>query len=113
MFRRRRPAEAPPDLRCSFCNKSQRDVRKLIAGPSVFICDECVQVCTDILADDDRFESSRPVADGASEWSAAASCNLCRMPVLLEEAVRVEDRAILCRSCVAAVQDAAGPEELH
>ena len=39
-------------LRCSFCNKDQNDVRKLIAGPTVFICDECVGVCNDIIADD-------------------------------------------------------------
>ena len=45
-------------LRCSFCNKDQNDVRKLIAGPTVFICDECVDVCNDIIADDRRTESS-------------------------------------------------------
>jgi ATP-dependent Clp protease ATP-binding subunit ClpX len=39
-------------LRCSFCNKDQAVVRKLIAGPTVYICDECVDVCNDILADD-------------------------------------------------------------
>jgi ATP-dependent Clp protease ATP-binding subunit ClpX len=44
-------------LRCSFCNKDQNDVRKLIAGPTVFICDECVEVCNDIIADDNRYES--------------------------------------------------------
>ncbi|MCE2542588.1 MAG: ATP-dependent Clp protease ATP-binding subunit ClpX [Acidobacteria bacterium] len=44
-------------LRCSFCNKDQNDVRKLIAGPTVFICDECVDVCNDIIADDNRSES--------------------------------------------------------
>jgi ATP-dependent Clp protease ATP-binding subunit ClpX len=53
-------------LRCSFCNKDQNDVRKLIAGPTVFICDECVDVCNDIIADDRRVEgraykSSLPV----------------------------------------------------
>ena len=47
----------PEILRCSFCNKDQNDVRKLIAGPTVFICDECVEVCNDIIADDSRFES--------------------------------------------------------
>lgn len=41
-----------PLLRCSFCNKSQREVRKLIAGPNVYICDECVDVCLDIIAED-------------------------------------------------------------
>src|SRR6202162_3497558 len=44
-------------LRCSFCNKDQNDVRKLIAGPTVFICDECVEVCNDIIADDNGFEN--------------------------------------------------------
>jgi len=43
-------------LRCSFCNKDQNDVKKLIAGPTVFICDECVEVCNDIISDDNRFE---------------------------------------------------------
>jgi ATP-dependent Clp protease ATP-binding subunit ClpX len=46
----------PEILRCSFCNKDQNDVRKLIAGPTVFICDECVEVCNDIITDDNRFE---------------------------------------------------------
>jgi ATP-dependent Clp protease ATP-binding subunit ClpX len=45
-------------LRCSFCNKDQNDVRKLIAGPTVFICDECVEVCNDIIADDNKFDRS-------------------------------------------------------
>jgi ATP-dependent Clp protease ATP-binding subunit ClpX len=46
-------------LRCSFCNKDQNDVRKLIAGPTVFICDECVDVCNDIIADDRRSEGHK------------------------------------------------------
>jgi ATP-dependent Clp protease ATP-binding subunit ClpX len=44
-------------LRCSFCNKSQNDVRKLIAGPTVFICDECVRVCNDIIDDDQAVDN--------------------------------------------------------
>ena len=39
-------------LKCSFCHKSQRDVRKLIAGPTVYICDECVNICLDIIQED-------------------------------------------------------------
>src|SRR5215470_13814666 len=39
-------------LHCSFCGKSQHDVRKLIAGPAVYICDECVELCTDIIHDE-------------------------------------------------------------
>ena len=39
-------------LYCSFCGKSQHEVRKLIAGPSVFICDECIELCNDIIRDE-------------------------------------------------------------
>jgi len=39
-------------LRCSFCNKTQHEVRKLIAGPDVFICDECIDLCTDIIREE-------------------------------------------------------------
>ena len=42
----------PGVLRCSFCNKSQGNVKKLIAGPKVHICDECVAICLTILAED-------------------------------------------------------------
>jgi ATP-dependent Clp protease ATP-binding subunit ClpX len=45
-------------LRCSFCSKTQNEVRKLIAGPSVFICDECVGVCQDIIEEDKSYEPS-------------------------------------------------------
>jgi ATP-dependent Clp protease ATP-binding subunit ClpX len=41
-------------LHCSFCNKSQHEVRKLIAGPSVFICDECIDLCNDIILEETR-----------------------------------------------------------
>jgi ATP-dependent Clp protease ATP-binding subunit ClpX len=41
-------------LYCSFCGKSQHEVRKLIAGPTVFICDECVELCTDIIEEDQK-----------------------------------------------------------
>ncbi|MDR2464341.1 MAG: ATP-dependent Clp protease ATP-binding subunit ClpX [Holosporales bacterium] len=41
-------------LYCSFCGKSQHDVRKLIAGPSIFICDECIELCSDIIKDNSK-----------------------------------------------------------
>ncbi|QGG80304.1 ATP-dependent Clp protease ATP-binding subunit ClpX [Litorivicinus lipolyticus] len=50
-------------LYCSFCGKSQNEVRKLIAGPSVFICDECVDLCNDII----REEIQSEAMDGDSE----------------------------------------------
>jgi len=39
-------------LYCSFCGKSQNEVKKLIAGPSVFICDECIELCNDIVREE-------------------------------------------------------------
>ena len=41
-------------LYCSFCGKSQHEVRKLIAGPTVFICDECVELCMDIIKEENK-----------------------------------------------------------
>src|SRR5580693_4050808 len=46
--------ESKNTLYCSFCGKSQREVRKLIAGPTVFICDECVELCRDIIGDESK-----------------------------------------------------------
>ena len=48
-------------LYCSFCGKSQHEVRKLIAGPSVFVCDECVDLCNDIIREE--IEESTPEAE--------------------------------------------------
>jgi len=49
-------------LICNFCGKTQHEVRKLIAGPTVFICDECVELCMDIIMDE------RPRVDGEAEY---------------------------------------------
>jgi ClpX C4-type zinc finger/Glyoxalase superfamily protein len=60
---------SPQILYCSFCGKSQHEVRKLIAGPSVFICDECIGLCNDIVEEPEEYrelfrllneEGSRP-----------------------------------------------------
>ena len=53
------------NLQCSFCGKSQREVKKLIAGPTVYICDECIGLCNDIIAEevsrDDELRGSSPI----------------------------------------------------
>ena len=53
------------NLSCSFCGKTQDQVKKLIAGPSVFICNECVALCNEILAEEDQADSTKQV--GANE----------------------------------------------
>ena len=54
-------------LKCSFCGKSQKQVRKLIAGPRVYICDECIELCNEIIEEEltevpetDQTELPRP-----------------------------------------------------
>jgi len=65
-------------LYCSFCGKSQDEVRKLIAGPSVFICDECVDLCNDIIteeiqeaeeaSDEDRLPTPAEIKQNLDEY---------------------------------------------
>ena len=50
-------------LYCSFCGKSQHEVRKLIAGPSVFICDECVDLCNDIIREEVQESNNKEKQD--------------------------------------------------
>ena len=77
-------------LRCSFCNKDQRDVKKLIAGPTVYICDECVDICLDIIAEERepdepkaKVKLPKPVEirefldEPSSLWRSPA-CGCCR-----------------------------------
>jgi ATP-dependent Clp protease ATP-binding subunit ClpX len=56
-------------LRCSFCGKSQNEVKKLIAGPTVYICNECIDICNEIITDDQNAESvaTRPPLPKPSE----------------------------------------------
>lgn len=53
-------------LYCSFCGKSQREVRKLIAGPSVYICDECIELCNDIIREDVAKDAPTKTPDTSS-----------------------------------------------
>ena len=56
-------------LRCSFCGKSQNEVKKLIAGPTVYICNECIDICNEIITDDQQAEAvaTRPPLPKPSE----------------------------------------------
>src|SRR2546426_3177275 len=56
MFKRRdsRETKERPSWRCSFCGKGKDKVRRLVAGPGVFICDQCVQLCSEVLQSDSQ-----------------------------------------------------------
>ena len=60
---RNRTGDNAHNLSCSFCGKSQKEVKKLIAGPSVYICDECIELCNEIIADE--FERDGQLATSA------------------------------------------------
>ena len=57
-------ADSKNTLYCSFCGKSQHEVRKLIAGPNVFICNECVELCMDIIREEDKSQLVRSTGEG-------------------------------------------------
>jgi ATP-dependent Clp protease ATP-binding subunit ClpX len=61
---RRRDDHSTGNLSCSFCGKSQKEVKKLIAGPTVYICDECIGLCNDIIAEE--VEKDEPYAGGSA-----------------------------------------------
>ena len=97
------PQHAIP-WRCSFCNRL--DYQELIAGPDVFICDECVDVCNDVLAERRSSSSpeSRPRSDEAITWPNPIKCALCQTAIRKDDgAVIAGNRGTLCADCVNAV----------
>ena len=82
---RRRDDHGSGNLSCSFCGKSQKEVKKLIAGPTVYICDECIGLCNDIIAEE--VEKEEPQAGSAPIPKPA------EIKAILDEYVVGQDRA--------------------
>jgi len=82
---RRRDDHSSGNLSCSFCGKSQKEVKKLIAGPTVYICDECIGLCNDIIAEE--VEKDEP-ATGSTPIPRPAE-----IKAILDEYVVGQDRA--------------------
>jgi hypothetical protein len=95
-------------FRCSFCNNSQKEVRRLIAGPTVYICDECVRICFQVLNQEKEAEASSSASAAAD---GAVTCSLCRIVALPAGAVILPGRAPLCSPCATAVAEAVGKNE--
>jgi ATP-dependent Clp protease ATP-binding subunit ClpX len=81
-------------LYCSFCGKSQHEVRKLIAGPSVFICDECIDLCNDIVRDEAQAEPASGVEKGGLPVPAEISAILDQYVIGQERAKRILSVAV-------------------
>ncbi len=74
------------EVRCSFCGKTRDEVNKLIAGQGVYICDECVRICDEILAENN-------VGDAAGAYSTTNSLKPAEMKAILDEYVIGQDEA--------------------
>jgi hypothetical protein len=111
-------APPPPALRCSFCGKSQRDVEKLIAGPKVYICCECVDICNDILRENRLLAPEPRSIPGPTEnepegevlknppsKAPPVRCKLCSAWSALEFCSPVANRGWLCGACLDAVRE--------
>jgi ATP-dependent Clp protease ATP-binding subunit ClpX len=81
-------------LYCSFCGKSQHEVRKLIAGPSVFICDECIDLCNDIVRDEAQVENAPAGQKGGLPTPAEISGILDQYVIGQEPAKRILSVAV-------------------
>jgi hypothetical protein len=84
------------DRHCSFCAKDQAEVAKLIAGPNVYICDECVDLCNDILLEENT-EAEAPSGKARPIAPTGLSCGLCHFPVEVGGFITVPDRGPLWR----------------
>ena len=81
-------------LYCSFCGKSQHEVKKLIAGPSVFICDECIELCNDIVRDEISADDSSKVAKSDLPTPREISALLDQYVIGQEQAKRILSVAV-------------------
>jgi ATP-dependent Clp protease ATP-binding subunit ClpX len=100
---------ASTEPRCAFCEKTSSDDVTLIAGPSVFICNECVDVCVDIIVQA-RHTSEVPPAGSTGidrlVRESARTCGLCGSLALAGRVLPIENRGVLCGECADAVEDA-------
>src|SRR6516164_7790726 len=81
----KRRDDAHGNLSCSFCGKNQKEVKKLIAGPTVYICDECIGLCNDIIAEEIEKEEQ--------SYGLQAVPKPAEIKAVLDEYVIGQDRA--------------------
>jgi hypothetical protein len=91
-------------LVCSFCGKDQDHVRKLIAGPSVYICDECIDLCNDIIESevtsaDGSYDSADTTAIGPNLVTPRVVTRYVDQPVKVSSAVSTDTVYWICEGC--------------
>jgi hypothetical protein len=99
-------ADDSKNLICSFCGKNQQEVRKLITGPSVHICDECVNLCSGILSEE--MESAKGSRTHARSEQGGAKeerlCGICMEPRETDELIFLPHAAYMCAGCLEDIQ---------
>jgi len=109
------PPETTETLQCSFCGKTQDQVRTLVAGPKVYICDECIDLCDEIVAKkgarEVRQQERPPVAEQGASVAGTPLCLVCRLPRGLAEVVFVPTLGPVCTVCSAVIRAATEEEE--
>jgi len=100
-------------LCCSFCGKSQHEVRKLIAGPTVYICDQCIKLCNDILGEDAKRAKSAPEqkaapprAEGTAETpNQTLCCSFCGKSQRKVKNLIAGPSTYICDECIGLCND--------
>jgi hypothetical protein len=89
---------------CSFCGKSQSEVRKLVAGPSVHICDECIELCKNILVED--LDTSGEVRSKSAKARSRENrlCGICMEERESDELIFLPHAAYMCAACLEDIQ---------
>src|SRR6266566_527072 len=112
LFRRPRAEKPGERPRAEESGKRQDEVRKLIAGPTVYICDECIDLCNDIIAEEVDHEAQlEGPASPVSSPNAPTWCRVCQLPKPAEEVVAVPELGVVCHRCVDMIRAATDDPE--
>jgi hypothetical protein len=98
------PRHAEEEASCSFCGKEAGEVAKLIAGPAVHICDECVKLCGDILAEETAQDAGGTSQKPSGSTPTERLCGICMEPRDAEDLIFLPHAAYLCPGCLEDIQ---------
>lgn len=89
---------------CSFCGKGQNEVRKMIAGPSVHICDQCVSLCNDIVTEEVKGDLAANTKASNAKSKEDRLCGICMEPRETDELIFLPHAAYMCAGCLEDIQ---------
>jgi len=89
---------------CSFCGKDQSEVRKLVAGPSVQICDECVELCTNIVNEEAEGGKKSVAKTPTAQAKESRLCGICMEERETDELIFLPHAAYMCAGCLEDIQ---------